>query len=123
MAPITPWNPRRSERGQALVEFALVIPVLFMLLFGLIGYGMMLLRLEVVPLILGFILGPPFEENLRRALLLSRGDFGVFVHRPISAGALAIVAALLAWSLWSYLRGKGGMPAMEELAKDDAKAG
>ncbi len=100
-----------------------VFDIYMLLLFGLIGYGMLLLRLEVVPLILGFILGPPFEENLRRALLLSRGDFGVFVHRPISAGALAVVVALVAWSLWSYLRGKGGMPDMEELAKDDAKAG
>ena len=63
--------------------------------------------------------GPPFEENLRRALLLSRGDFGVFVHRPISAAALALAAALVAWAIWSYLRGKGGVPDMEELAQPD----
>ncbi|HEY9095434.1 MAG TPA: tripartite tricarboxylate transporter permease, partial [Hydrogenophaga sp.] len=46
---------------------------------GLMGYGMLLLRLEPVPLLLGFILGMPFEENFRRTLLLSRGDFGVFL--------------------------------------------
>jgi TctA family transporter len=44
-------------------------------------------------LLLGFILGPMMEENLRRALLLSRGDWSVFVSRPLSAGLLA--AALL----------------------------
>ena len=46
------------------------------------------------PLLLGFVLGPMMEENLRRALLLSRGDPLVFVHRPISAGLL-IAAVLL----------------------------
>ncbi len=96
-----------------------VFDIYVLLVFGLIGYAMMLLRLEVVPLILGYILGPPFEENLRRALLLSRGDFGVFVHRPISAAALALAAALVAWAIWSYLRGKGAVPDMEELAEPE----
>jgi putative tricarboxylic transport membrane protein len=44
---------------------------------------------EPAPLLLGFILGPMMEENLRRALLLSRGDWSVFVTRPLSAGLLA----------------------------------
>jgi TctA family transporter len=48
---------------------------------------------EPAPLLLGFILGPMMEENLRRAMLLSRGDWSVFVTRPLSAGLLA--AALL----------------------------
>ena len=65
---------------------------------------MLLLRLEPVPLLLGFILGTPFEVNFRRALLLSRGDFGVFIEHPISAAALAVAAAVLAWSLWAHLR-------------------
>ena len=73
---------------------------------GLMGYGMLLLRLEPVPLLLGFILGMPFEENFRRTLLLSRGDFGVFLERPISATALAIAALVTAWSVWSYLRAR-----------------
>lgn len=78
-----------------------------LLAFGLIGYGMLLLRLEPVPLLLGFILGTPFEENLRRSLLLSRGDFSVFIERPISATALAVAAGLLVWSVWTYLRRRG----------------
>ena len=61
--------------------------------FGLIGYVFILLGCEPAPLLLGFILGPMMEENLRRALLLSRGDWTVFATRPLSAGLLA--AALL----------------------------
>jgi TctA family transporter len=58
-----------------------------------IGYGFLKLGCEPAPLLLGFILGPMMEENLRRAMLLSRGDWSVFVTRPLSAGLLA--AALL----------------------------
>lgn len=77
-----------------------------LLVFGLVGYGMLLLRLEPVPLLMGFILGTPFEEYFRRTLLLSRGDFGAFIHSPISASALALAAAVLGWSLWGQLRNK-----------------
>ena len=100
-----------------------VFDIYVVLAFGLIGYLMLLLRFEPVPLILGLILGPMFEENLRRALLLSRGDFSVFIHRPISATALAVTAALFAWSVWAYLRGKGGIPDMEELVDSEVKPG
>jgi putative tricarboxylic transport membrane protein len=57
--------------------------------FGVIGYLFVKLGCEPAPLLLGFILGPMMEENLRRALLLSRGDWSVFVTRPLSAGLLA----------------------------------
>ena len=63
--------------------------------FGVIGYLFYKLGVEPAPLLLGFILGPMMEENLRRALLLSRGDWSVFVTRPISAGLLAAAALLL----------------------------
>ncbi|MBC7605251.1 MAG: tripartite tricarboxylate transporter permease [Ramlibacter sp.] len=63
-------------------------------IFGVIGYTFAKLGCEPAPLLLGFILGPMMEENLRRALLLSRGDWSVFVTRPLSAGLL-IAAALL----------------------------
>jgi TctA family transporter len=62
-------------------------------IFGVVGYAFIKLGCEPAPLLLGFILGPMMEENLRRALLLSRGDWSVFVSRPLSAGLLA--AALL----------------------------
>lgn len=61
--------------------------------FAVVGYIFYKLRCEPAPLLLGFILGPMMEENLRRALLLSRGDWTTFVSRPLSAGLL--VAALL----------------------------
>ena len=64
-------------------------------IFGLIGYIFYKLNCEPAPLLLGFILGPMMEENLRRALLLSRGDWSVFVTRPLSAGLLAAAALLL----------------------------
>jgi TctA family transporter len=63
--------------------------------FGFIGYAFFKLGCEPAPLLLGFILGPMMEENLRRALLLSRGDWIVFVTRPISAGLLAAALLLL----------------------------
>jgi len=61
--------------------------------FGFLGVVFMKLECEPAPLLLGFVLGPMMEENLRRALLLSRGDPFVFLHRPISLGLL--VAAVL----------------------------
>jgi putative tricarboxylic transport membrane protein len=63
--------------------------------FGVLGYIFSKLRCEPAPLLLGFILGPMMEEYLRRALLLSRGDFSVLVTRPISATMLAIAAIAL----------------------------
>jgi TctA family transporter len=64
-------------------------------LFGIIGYLFIKLGAEPAPLLLGFILGPIMEENLRRALLLSRGNWSVFITSPLSAGLLAVAALLL----------------------------
>ena len=63
--------------------------------FGLIGVLFAKLECEPAPLLLGFVLGPMMEENLRRALLLSRGDPTVFATRPISAGLLAAAILLV----------------------------
>jgi TctA family transporter len=64
-----------------------------MAVFGLLGYICTKLECEPAPMILGFILGPLMEENLRRAMLLSRGDPTVFLTKPISAGF--IIASLI----------------------------
>jgi len=64
-------------------------------LFGLLGYVFVKLACEPAPLLLGFILGPMMEENLRRAMLLSRGDATVFFTHPISLGLLVTAAILL----------------------------
>jgi len=64
--------------------------------FGVIGYLFNKLECEAPPLLLGFVLGPMMEENFRRALLLSRGDFTVFVTRPLSASLLFVAVILIA---------------------------
>jgi TctA family transporter len=68
-----------------------------MAIFGVLGYVLSKLECEPAPLLLGFILGPMMEENMRRAMVIARGDFTVFVTRPISAAMLALaVVALVA---------------------------
>jgi TctA family transporter len=62
---------------------------------GLLGYVFHKLECEPAPLILGFILGPMMEENLRRGMLLSRGDPSVFFSRPLSLAFLVLAAAML----------------------------
>ena len=64
-------------------------------LFSLVGYVFYKLRCEPAPMLLGFILGPMMEEHLRRALLLSRGDWTTFATRPLSAGLLLAAAAMV----------------------------
>jgi TctA family transporter len=73
-----------------------VFDIWMVAIFGVVGYAFLKMGAEPAPLLLGFILGPMMEENLRRALLLSRGDWGVFVTRPLSASLLAAALALLA---------------------------
>jgi TctA family transporter len=64
-------------------------------LFGLLGYLFAKLECEPAPLILGFVLGPMMEENLRRGMLLSRGDPSVFFTRPLSLAFLLMALAML----------------------------
>ena len=65
------------------------------LFFGLLGYLFIKLDCEPAPLLLGFVLGPMMEDNLRRAMLISRGNPAVFVTRPLSLGLLFVALALL----------------------------
>ncbi|MEI9803473.1 MAG: tripartite tricarboxylate transporter permease [Pseudolabrys sp.] len=69
--------------------------VLIAAVFGLVGYWLVKHDFEPAPLVLAFVLGPLMEENLRRAMLIARGDATVFVTRPISAGLMAVAAFLL----------------------------
>jgi putative tricarboxylic transport membrane protein len=65
-------------------------------LFGVLGFIWMKLGCPAAPMLLGFVLGPMLEENLRRALLISRGDPSVFITRPISlAFVIATILILL----------------------------
>src|SRR6476619_3579028 len=74
--------------------------------FGVIGYVFIKLGAEPAPLLLGFILGPMMEENLRRALLLSRGDWSVLVTRPLSASLLGAAVLLLVIVLLPSIKAK-----------------
>jgi TctA family transporter len=64
-------------------------------LFGIIGFIWMKLEMPPAPMLLGFVLGPLMEENLRRALLISRGDPTVFVTRPISLGFMIATVLII----------------------------
>ena len=64
-------------------------------LFGVIGFFWAKLDMPPAPMLLGFVLGPLMEENLRRALLISRGDPTVFVTRPISLGFMIATVLIL----------------------------
>jgi len=70
--------------------------------FGFVGYVFMRLDLDAAPLMLGFILGPMLEENFRRAMLLSRGHFSIFVERPISGTLISLIALFVSWQLISF---------------------
>ena len=83
-----------------------VFDIWMVAIFGVVGYAFLKMGAEPAPLLLGFILGPMMEENLRRALLLSRGDWGVFVTRPLSASLLAAALALLAVVLLPSIKAK-----------------
>jgi len=74
--------------------------------FGLLGYALIKLRCEPAPLLLGFVLGPMLEENLRRAMILGRGDPSIFVTRPISATLLLLTVAVLVVVLLPTIRRK-----------------
>src|SRR3954452_11972009 len=74
--------------------------------FGLVGYWLVKHDLEPAPMLLGFVLGPLMEENLRRAMLIARGDPTTFLTRPISGVLLAIAAFLIVIALLPMIRGK-----------------
>jgi putative tricarboxylic transport membrane protein len=76
------------------------------LLFGLIGYGFVKLKVPAGPFILGFILGPMAETNLRRGLMLSDGDFSGFLTNPISGVFLSLAILSVVWHSVQALRAK-----------------
>src|SRR6187455_49038 len=73
-------------------------------IFGLVGYWLIKHDFESAPLVLAFVLGPLMEENLRRAMLIARGDATVFLTRPISATLIALAAALLVLAALPMIR-------------------
>ncbi|MEY3095938.1 MAG: tripartite tricarboxylate transporter permease [Burkholderiaceae bacterium] len=78
--------------------------VMMIIPFAILGYYFKKWKCEPAPLLLGFILGEMMEEYLRRALTLSRGDWGVLFDRPLSATLLAITALLILLMLLPSIR-------------------
>jgi TctA family transporter len=77
-------------------------------LFGVIGFMWAKLEMPPAPMLLGFVLGPLMEENLRRALLISRGDPTVFVTRPISLGFIIATVLIIVVMVLPAVRARRG---------------
>jgi putative tricarboxylic transport membrane protein len=75
-----------------------------MALFGVVGYGLRKLAFDPSPIVLALVLGPMMEQALRQALIMSKGEFGIFFSRPIAAGMFAAAAMLLLFHLVEVVR-------------------
>jgi len=91
--------------------------------FGFFGYLMRKFDFEPAPLVLAMILGPQLEASLRRSLIYSRGDLGIFFERPIAAILLLfallmllspLFRSLLSHKVWGRIK-----PASEPGASED----
>ena len=80
--------------------------VVMVAVFGAVGYWLVKHDFEPAPMLLGFVLGPLMEENLRRAMLIARGDPTTFVTRPISGVLLGLAVLLLVLALLPMIRSK-----------------
>lgn len=91
-----------------------IFDVYQLIFFSIMGYVMRLLGFSPAPLVLGLVLGPMLEQNLRRSLMLSDGDFSIFFTRPISAFLLAVSAVIVILALrraWTIRRPPPAEPA------------
>ena len=89
-----------------------VYDIILVWVVGLVGYLLRYLDFEPAPVLIGFVLGPLIEENLRRALLLSRGSIFALFERPISGTLLVIAIALVLWIFWGEFRRRSGKTQM-----------
>jgi putative tricarboxylic transport membrane protein len=88
--------------------------VTVMVAFGVLGYLMRKFGYEPAPLVLAFVLGPLLENNLRKSLIMSQGEFAIFLERPISLACLALAAIILAASAVPALAQRRRAVAVEE---------
>jgi putative tricarboxylic transport membrane protein len=93
-----------------------VFDIYVMLIFGILGYLMKKFEYEGAPLVLAFVLGPMMENNLRKSLIMSQGDFSIFFTRPLAAVSLIISIALLLFPLIPWLRKKREAIPKEEIS-------
>ena len=81
-----------------------VVDIMILMVLAIVGYALVKFNFEPAPLTLGFVLGKMMEENLRQALIISRGDAMTFIERPISVVLLVIAAAMLALAIPPKIR-------------------
>jgi putative tricarboxylic transport membrane protein len=90
-----------------------VVDIGLLWLIGILGFGMRLLNVPIVPCVLGFVLGPMIELMLRRSLAISQGDPFIFFTRPISCALLLLAILLLCSPLILRLRSRMPGDALE----------
>lgn len=93
------------------------VELLILLAFGILGYGLRRFGYPIAPVVIGLILGPLAEQQLRRALAISQGDPLVLVHTPIAIVLYIIAAAALLIPLYLRVRGKGAV--LRQMAADE----
>lgn len=98
--------------GAYSVSFS-TIDIALVLLFGIVGFSMREMGFDPAPLVVGFVLGPMMEQNLRRAMLIGRGDLSIFIDRPVSAALLAVVVLLLLWTAYAMFSNSRRRPTLD----------
>lgn len=79
-----------------------IVDVWIMLIMGVLGYALKKFGFDPAPLVLGLVIAPVFEQSLRQSLIMSNGDYFIFLQRPISVGLLVVCAILLSLSAMSF---------------------
>jgi putative tricarboxylic transport membrane protein len=97
-------NPSRAELAMLMI-------------FGVMGYLMRLHGYPIAPVVVGLILGPMAEQQLRRALAIAQGDWTTLVSTPLSAGLIGLAVLALAVPMLLRMRGRGAV--LAQVAKDD----
>ena len=80
-----------------------IVDVWIMLIMGGVGYALRKFGFDPAPLVLGLVIAPVFEQSLRQSLIMSNGDYLIFLQRPISIGLLLVCVTLLALSAMSFV--------------------
>lgn len=80
-----------------------IVDVWIMLIMGVLGYGLRKFEFDPAPLVLGLVIAPILEQSLRQSLIMSNGDYLIFLSRPISLGLFAVSAGLLTLAAISFV--------------------
>jgi putative tricarboxylic transport membrane protein len=80
-----------------------IVDVWIMLIMGVLGYALRKFEFDPAPLVLGLVIAPILEQSLRQSLIMSNGDYTIFLNRPIALGLLAVSALLLVFAAISFV--------------------